>query len=173
MKKKSRWMPLEEAIRQIMESKKCTREEATNMLAFSVEGKKVQVRKVPRAPDRLLPASEAAKAYEQKSESVYMPLGYFISTFGFSPADVQGELVSGRLVVSGDVHVNFSMQIGQDVSADAFRISAKALHEWMFHPETPQHMLDQMITAMRSRSFGKDAAPLVVTRVAPPAGKLT
>jgi hypothetical protein len=87
-----------------------------------------------------------------------MPLGYIIKMFGFSPEDVQGELASGRLVASSSNNVNFSIKLGHTVSADHFEITMKALQDWLFNPETPPHMLEQLVKTLDAADSSKSAA---------------
>jgi hypothetical protein len=161
-----KWMPLDEAVRHIMTSKKCTHDEAMNILAISVQSNKVKARKVPISPpDHLtLSGSEAAEMFARKSESAYMTLGYFINIFGFSLEDIQGELAAGRLIASASAATRFQSLIGEKVPANAFEITMKDLREWMTHPETPPHLIEQMVMAMRQPNFGDRSAfkPLVI-----------
>jgi hypothetical protein len=173
MKPKPKWIPLDDAIHQIMASKKCTREEATDFLAFAVQGNKVKARKVASQlpPEPRPTGEEAAKLFRDKSEAAYMPLGYIIKMFGFSPEDVQGELASGRLVASWSNNVNFSVKLGHTVPADQFEITMKALQDWLCNPETPPHMLEQLIKTLDASGSSKGAASDIVIKSGHPTGE--
>ena len=148
-KGKGKWMSLEDAVEQIMASKKCTREEAMEVLAFAVQGNKVKAQKREvEPPGRLLSAEEASQRFLAKDDNAFMPLGYFITKCGLSPEDAQRELEAGRLVAGCPSSVQFSAMIGESVSADQFTVSAKAIQEWLYHPQTPPHLIEKVIDAM-------------------------
>ena len=155
-RRNTKMMSLNEALEHIMLAKSMTRDEATKDLAEAIENKKVRARKVPiKSTVEHLSGEQAAAAFAERSEAVFMPLGYFINIFEFSPADIVVELGSGRLRARVSDHVRLSVLIGESVPADFFTLDAKAIHDWMFDPQTPPKLIAQMTKAMSDPDFGR------------------
>lgn len=172
MTRHKKWVPIEQAVKHIMAAKKCTRDEAMNLLAFAVEGKKVKARKTPKASDSYtLSPDEAAAMFAAQSERAFFGLGYFINVFRFSPEDIRLELASGRLVARTSADAHFSTLLGEQMPADQFEITAKALHEWMDNPQTPPRLIAQMVETMNRPDFGKLDQPCVLVDARAPGRK--
>jgi hypothetical protein len=142
------WISIGEAVAKIMQSHNVTARQARRILKKAVKSGKVKPRKAgllpkqPKLPEPLAP-EEAAERFSEKSDRAFMPLGYFIERFGFTQDEINTELRSGRLKVGTDEDTWFSIEMagGTSLDADYFRVSAKAIHDWLFNPKTPRHLI--------------------------------
>ncbi|PWT76444.1 MAG: hypothetical protein C5B60_04145 [Chloroflexi bacterium] len=147
---------VDEAVARIMRSKGCTARQARRMLKKAIVTGKVKYRKTPLPKEPSLPrplgGDAAAEAFASESETAFMPLGYFISRFGFTEDEINGELRSGRLQASTDQNTMFSIEMGAGrIDADYFQVTAKAIKRWLFHKTTPPHLIAKFSDALRKQ----------------------
>lgn len=129
-KRKSKYMPLAEAIQRVMKSKGCSHDEGFRLIMDEVQKKKLPFRRV-RTPR----PAELSSNY---------PLNIFVSMWRLAPDDVLDELRSGRLVAQANDATKFLMRALGEVHTSQMWVTPDALQQWMDHPETPQHMIRQV-----------------------------
>lgn len=88
--------------------------------------------------------AEAAKKMLEDPEAVVFPLSEFVTQFGLAFEEWRVEAAAGRLVVSGRPTATGMDNIG---------VTAKALIDWMVHPDTPPHLVQKVKDAVDGRGL--------------------
>lgn len=101
--------------------------------------------KLPRDFKPIKPGPELAKLIDEAPEQVLFPLGYFIERFAFDPEQIRQELIAGRLVAETKAK---TLRNTKTLRANNFVISLAALRAWLRHPQTPPHLIVQILRAM-------------------------
>lgn len=91
-----------------------------------------------------LSGTEAAKRILEAPETVVFPLSEFITQFGLASEEWRVELMAGRLVASGRPTAT---------GMDNIIITAKALIDWMVHPDTQPDLVQKMKDAVEGRGL--------------------
>ncbi len=87
---------------------------------------------------------EAAKKVLEDPEAVVFPIQEFVTQFGLTSEEWRAELMAGRLVARGRPTAT---------GMDHMCISAKALIDWMVHPDTQPHLVQKMKDAVEGRGL--------------------
>ncbi len=87
---------------------------------------------------------EAAKKLLEDEEAVVFPLQEFVTQFGLTSEEWRVEVYAGRLVASGRPTAT---------GMDNICITAKALLDWVVHPDTKPHLVQKMKDAIDGRGL--------------------
>ena len=140
----------DEAVLHIMrttgKSRRAARRELESMCrkgklpAFAdVDGKMVRLPK-ETFPKWLTP-EEAVKLMDDDPSMVLIPLGDFLR--GLTPAELLGELRSGRLVARGSEEAFAEAKRSKHYNIADFTVDAQRLIEWMANPQTPPDLVEK------------------------------
>jgi hypothetical protein len=143
---KSKWMNADEAVEQIMRSKKCSRRAARRLMARAIENKELPVQKVVLPPLPTLDPDEVIEMMADDPASVVISLADVMRLGGFDVAEIMAELRSGRLRVfplNESVMIRAELRSGP-LPAAHFGVSGDKLLDWMVHPQTPPHIRDRI-----------------------------
>ena len=87
----------------------------------------------------MLTGKAAVELFDRAPESVGFSLSTFVTYFGLTEAELQAELIAGRIVASGlptaDGYSNIT-------------ISAKSLLDWIGNANSPQHLVHKTMEAL-------------------------
>ncbi len=87
--------------------------------------------------------NEAGDAMKEDPASVLFPLLSFMAQFNLEKNELWPELQAGRIAACGVPTADGYSQVV---------ISAKALFDWLGHPDTPPHLIEKVATAMSGRA---------------------
>jgi hypothetical protein len=147
------YIPLQEALEQVMLHKNCTLEEARKLLTQNIKDKKVHMRRV-KVPveQRVRDVLDPAEALKRDPKEVCVTLANLMRLYHFSVDEMHDELRSGRLIVSmpSIMHENMKMDeaLGKPLASippELLEITVAALRNWITDPNTPQALIHKVI----------------------------
>lgn len=144
MRKGNKDWSLEEVIDHIMRSTGCSRGVARKKLARHVKKRELTIKQERQTRPKPLPGSEAAEMLATDPESVMMPLGELMVVFDFTPAELLGELRSGRLVAGADETTLFALELNRPGALFDCTVTGSHLLRWLANPKTPPHLVAKM-----------------------------
>jgi hypothetical protein len=140
---KDDWIDADEAIEGIMQRTGCSRRQARKKLARAIKKGDLPAIEAPVPVRReVLPGPEAAEMMRDEPESIFVTLYDLHMQYDFSPEELQRELASGRLKAFPlNESVMLRAELKNKVDARGFGVAGDALKAWIFHPDTPPHLV--------------------------------
>jgi hypothetical protein len=141
---KTKWMPLDEAVKHVMKVEKCSHFDAIDKLVRANKDGKLPTKTVKtKSPLKKLSHKEAVERLDNDPASVAMTLTEFRRRGAFTHDEVLGELRAGRLIATATDATWFRMKATGEVMADEIMIQMDQVINWLTNPKTPEHLLAQ------------------------------